>query len=58
VYIAGRRTFVLADILEGVGAAIVLPFDDADFAKGTFAYDAEEAEVVEVYCDGKGCQHA
>jgi hypothetical protein len=44
------RTFVLADILEGVGAAIVLPLHDADLTKGTLAYDAKETEVVKVYC--------
>jgi len=50
---ASRRTFILTDVLECVGAAIVFPFHDADFAKGALADDAEEAKVVEVYCDGE-----
>lgn len=48
----GGRTFILANILERVGGAIIFTLDDADFAKGALAYDAEEAEVVEVHCGG------
>jgi hypothetical protein len=47
------RTFILTDIFEGVGTAIVLPLYDADLTKGTLAYDAKETEVVEVYCGRK-----
>ena len=50
---ASRRTFVLADVLERVGAAIVFPLHDTDFAKGALAYDAEEAKMVEVHCGGE-----
>lgn len=53
LYFKGRRTFVLADILERVRAAIVLPFNDANFAKGSLAYDAEETEMIKVYYNGE-----
>ena len=53
-----QRTFVLADVLKGVGAAIVFPLHDADFAKGTFAYDPEETKVVEVYCSREAVSNA
>jgi hypothetical protein len=48
---ASRRTFVLANILESICTAIVFPLYDANFAKGALAYDAEETEVIEVYCN-------
>jgi len=49
LYFASHRTFVLADILESVRAAIVLSLHDTHFAKGALAYDAEEAEMIKVY---------
>lgn len=49
-----RRTFIFADILECKGQAGIFALDNADLAKGAFAHDAQEAEVVEVNCgDGQ-----
>lgn len=45
-----RQTFIFSYILEGKCEAGVFALDDAHFAKGSFAYDAQQPEVVEVHC--------
>lgn len=50
------RTFIFAYVLERVGGTVVFALDDADFAKGAFADDAEETEVVEVDLSSSTCQ--
>ena len=44
-----ERTFILAYVLEGEGEPGVFSLDDADFAKGALADDAQQTEVVEVH---------
>lgn len=46
----GGRTFIFSNVLERKLTAVVLPLDDANLAKSTFAHDPQESEVVEVDC--------
>jgi hypothetical protein len=45
-----RRTLIFPDVLEREGQAGVLALDDAHLAKGTFADDSQQPEVVEIDC--------
>jgi hypothetical protein len=42
-------TFIFPDVLEGKGESGVLALDDAHFAKGALADDAQQAKVVEIH---------
>jgi len=43
---AGRRTFILANVLQRKRQARVFPLDDAHLAKGSSTDDAKQAEVI------------
>lgn len=45
-----KQTFIFSYVLERKCEAGVLALDNAHFAKGTFADDAQQPEVVEVHC--------
>lgn len=45
-----RQTFIFSYVLERKGEAGVFALDNAHFAKGSFADDSQQAEVVEVHC--------
>ena len=45
-----RQTFIFSYVLERKREAGVLALDNAHFAKGSFAYDAQQPEVVEIHC--------
>lgn len=49
-----RQTFIFPYVLEGECEARVLSLDDADLTEGALAYDAQQAEVIEVHCEGGG----
>jgi D-lyxose ketol-isomerase len=40
--------FIFSDVFECEGKTGIFAFDNSNFAKGTFAYYSQEAEVVEV----------
>lgn len=44
------QTFIFPYVLERKGEAGVLALDNAHLAKGSFADDAQQPEVVEVHC--------
>jgi hypothetical protein len=48
--VGNQRTFILADVLERKLVAVVLALDNPHLAKRAFAHDAQQADVVEVYC--------
>ena len=47
-------TFIFANVFQGEGQAGVLPLDDANLSECTFSHDAQESEMVEVDCCGRG----
>lgn len=49
-----ERTFIFSNVLERKRQPCVLALDDAHFAKGTFANNAQQAEVIEVDCNVRG----
>lgn len=49
-------TLIFPDVLQREGQPGILPLHDSDLAKCTFAYDAQQSEVVEVYCGRESCQ--
>lgn len=42
------QTFILAYVFERKCQARILPLDDSDLSKSTFAHDTEKPEVIEV----------
>jgi len=50
------RTFIFPDVLERERQSSVFPLDNPYFAEGPSADDAEQAEVVEVYCGDDASQ--
>lgn len=45
----GRQTFIFSYVLERKCEAGVLALDNAHFAKGSFADDSQQPEMVEVH---------
>lgn len=45
-----KQTFIFSYVLERECEAGVLALNNAHFAKGSFADDAQQPEVVEVHC--------
>lgn len=45
-----RQTFIFPYVLERKGEASIFALNDAHFAKGALADDAQQPEVVEVHC--------
>lgn len=43
-----QHTFFFSNIFQRKGQTGIFSFDDPDFAKGSFADDAEQTEMVEV----------
>ena len=44
------RTFVFTNVFQSKCEAIVLAFDDADFAERTLANNSEELEMIKLHC--------
>jgi hypothetical protein len=45
-----KQTFIFSYVLERKRQAGVFALDDAHFAKGSFADDAQQPKVVEIHC--------
>ena len=48
VYSTPRLTLILTDIFQGKCQSRVFPFDNTNFAEGTFSDHSEETELVKV----------